>query len=120
MIHCHHAIAGADFSIDWHTVDGGGGYSAGGDFEIEGTIGQPDAAFMAGGGFELAGGFWAVAPSLLCNPIPTDLSEFGNFANCLGGPDGGLDPGCDCSDFDADSDVDLADFAELQVAFTAP
>ncbi len=32
-----------DFTIDWHTIDGGGGYSAGGDFGLEGTIGQPDA-----------------------------------------------------------------------------
>ena len=25
-----------DFSIDWHTIDGGDGYSAGGAFELEG------------------------------------------------------------------------------------
>lgn len=53
------------YSIDWHTIDGGGGTSAGGGFSVNGTIGQPDAgASLAGGGFSLAGGFWpAVTPN---------------------------------------------------------
>ena len=46
------------FSMDWYTIDGGGGKSSGGTFELNGTIGQPDAgAVMTGGGFELTGGF---------------------------------------------------------------
>ncbi|MHC4089370.1 MAG: hypothetical protein ACYSVY_03660 [Planctomycetota bacterium] len=56
-------IANADnYDLSWHTIDGGGGYSAGGDFELEGTIGQHDAGpstgTMTGGSFELVGGFW--------------------------------------------------------------
>jgi len=48
------------FSIDWYTIDGGGGTSAGGGYSLTGSIGQPDAGTMSGGGFSLDGGFWAV------------------------------------------------------------
>jgi len=33
----------APLSIDWHTIDGGGGTSSGGVYSVVGTIGQPDA-----------------------------------------------------------------------------
>ncbi len=47
------------FSLDWHTIDAGGGFSIGGYYELSGTIGQPDAGpAMSGGGYELTGGFW--------------------------------------------------------------
>ena len=47
------------FSIDWHTIDGGGGTSTGGVFTVSGTIGQPDAGGpMTGGAFAVTGGFW--------------------------------------------------------------
>ena len=49
------------YDLTWHTIDGGGGYSAAGDFELEGTIGQHDAGIMTGGDFEMSGGFWAGA-----------------------------------------------------------
>ena len=46
------------FSMDWYTIDGGGGRTSDGTFELNGTIGQPDAGpVMTGGNFELAGGF---------------------------------------------------------------
>jgi hypothetical protein len=50
------------FSIDWHTIDGGGGTSTGGVFAVSGTVGQPDAHSqpMTGGNFSLTGGFWSV------------------------------------------------------------
>ena len=38
------SLAEAQFSIDWHTIDGGGGSSAGENFSLSGTIGQPDAS----------------------------------------------------------------------------
>jgi hypothetical protein len=49
-----------EFSIDWYTIDGGGGTSAGGPFSLTGTIGQHDAHPSAaqGGEFALVGGFW--------------------------------------------------------------
>jgi hypothetical protein len=49
------------YSLDWSTIDGGGGTSTGGVYSITGTIGQPDAGAMSGGNFTLVGGFWGVA-----------------------------------------------------------
>jgi len=48
------------YSIDWFTVDGGGGTSAGGVYSISGTAGQPDASQMSGGSDTLIGGYWAI------------------------------------------------------------
>jgi hypothetical protein len=54
--------SGQSFSIDWHTIDGGGGTSTGGVFAVTGSIGQPDANSqpMTGGDFSLTGGFSSV------------------------------------------------------------
>ena len=48
------------YSINWSTIDGGGGTSTGGVYSISGTIGQPDAGTMSGGSYSLAGGFWGI------------------------------------------------------------
>ncbi len=48
------------YSIDWWTVDGGGGTSTGGVYTVSGTIGQPDAGTMTGGNYALVGGFWGL------------------------------------------------------------
>jgi hypothetical protein len=48
------------FTVDWFTVDGGGGTSAGGIYSVSGTIGQPDAGAMSGGGFALTSGLWSL------------------------------------------------------------
>jgi len=63
-------------SVDWFTIDGGGGQSAGSRFSIHGTIGQPDAGqTMVGTRFSLQGGFWQAwavqtpgAPHLMITP----------------------------------------------------
>jgi hypothetical protein len=47
------------YSIDWYTIDGGGGTSTGGVYTLRGTIGQPDAGTMSGGNFSVNGGFWS-------------------------------------------------------------
>jgi len=49
-------------SIDWFTIDSGGGTSAGGAFAVNGTIGQPsaNAQTLTGGNFSLTGGFWSL------------------------------------------------------------
>ncbi len=52
--------ASAQYSIDWSTIDGGGGTSTGGTYQVVGTIGQPDAGTMSGGNYTLQGGFWGV------------------------------------------------------------
>jgi len=49
------------FTIDWFTIDGGGGASTGGVYQVSGTIGQPDAGqTMSGGNYSVAGGFWSI------------------------------------------------------------
>ena len=48
------------YTIDWYTIDGGGGSMSGGGYTLSGTVGQPDAGGpMAGAGFTLSGGYWA-------------------------------------------------------------
>jgi hypothetical protein len=41
LLVCNSAFA--QYSIDWFTVDSGGGTTSGGVYKITGTIGQPDA-----------------------------------------------------------------------------
>jgi hypothetical protein len=49
------------FSIDWYTVDGGGGGGSAGAYSLTGTIGQPDAGpIMANAPYAVEGGFWSV------------------------------------------------------------
>jgi hypothetical protein len=50
------------YSIDWFTIDGGGGTSTGSVYSVSGTIGQPDASSqpMTGGNYSLVGGFWSL------------------------------------------------------------
>lgn len=54
--------AAQTYTIDWHTIDGGGGTSTGGVYSVSGTIGQPDASTttMTGGSYSLTGGFWSL------------------------------------------------------------
>ena len=55
------ANAAAQYSVDWYTLDGGGGTSTSTVYEVKGTTGQWDAGeAMAGGPFTLSGGFWSV------------------------------------------------------------
>jgi hypothetical protein len=49
------AASAQNFSVDWFTVDGAGGFS------VSGTIGQADAGFMSGDGYAVVGGFWSFA-----------------------------------------------------------
>ena len=49
-----------DFTLNWFTIDGGGGTSTGGVYSVSGTIGQVDAGVMSGGQYSLTGGFWGV------------------------------------------------------------
>ena len=49
-----------NYTVDWFTIDGGGGTSTGGVYSVTGTIGQPDTGHMSGGNYTLDGGFWGV------------------------------------------------------------
>lgn len=60
------------YSIDWHTVDGGGGTSTGGVYSVTGTIGQPDAGGpMTNGQYAVTGGFWALPTAIQVGGDPT-------------------------------------------------
>ncbi|MCG8408045.1 MAG: hypothetical protein MI923_22835 [Phycisphaerales bacterium] len=99
-----------DFSLDWYTFDGGGGYSSGGSFELEGTIGQPDAGFTSGGAFELDGGFWpGSVPSCGClgdmnSDGARDGSDIQAFVVCI--LQGGS---CACADVDGLNGLSIDD-----------
>jgi len=55
---CSITAQAQNYSIDWYTIDGGGGTSSGGQYTLMGTIGQPDAGTLSGGPYVLQGGFW--------------------------------------------------------------
>ncbi len=105
-------VHAADFTIDWHTIDGGGGASNGGTFELHGTIGQHDAGppVLAGGKFELTGGFWAAAtPKCAClgdmnNDGSKNAADVQQFVDCVlaGGS-------CLCADVDSMNGVTIND-----------
>lgn len=60
------------YSIDWSTVDGGGGTSTGGVYSVSGTIGQPDAGGpMTNGQYSVAGGFWVLPTAIQIVGGPT-------------------------------------------------
>lgn len=56
--------AWGQYSIDWSTVDGGGGTSTGSVYAVSGTIGQPDAGTLSGGNYALVGGFWSIVAAI--------------------------------------------------------
>jgi hypothetical protein len=68
------------YSIDWHTIDGGGGTSTGGTYQVTGTIGQPDAGLMSGGSYTVQGGFWGII-SVVQTPGAPMLAIFRTATN---------------------------------------
>ncbi len=60
------------YSIDWYTIDGGGGTSTGGVYSVSGTIGQPDSSGpMTNGQYSVTGGFWALPTVIQTEGVPT-------------------------------------------------
>ncbi len=93
------STARAQFSMDWYTIDAGGGDTVGGTFALSSTIGQPDAGALTGGAFQITGGYWAgtipacyancdgstVVPILNVNDFQCFLNKFAAadlYANC--------------------------------------
>lgn len=78
------ASQGQNYSIDWYSIDGGGGASTGGVYSVSGTIGQPDAGRLTGASYVLEGGFWgfvgalqtASAPLLSVERLGADVRVF--------------------------------------------
>jgi len=59
-----------NYSIDWHSIDGGGGTSTGGVYSVSGSVGQPDAGTLSGGNYSLAGGFWGIVTAIQTPDAP--------------------------------------------------
>src|SRR4051812_48405363 len=56
-------VRAQSFSVDWFTIDSGGGAATAGNYSLTGTIGQPDAGpTLTAGTFSLVGGFWSLPP----------------------------------------------------------
>jgi hypothetical protein len=59
-------------SINWWSMDSGGGTSTGGLYSVSGTIGQPDAGGpMTNGQYSVVGGFWALPIAVQTTNAPT-------------------------------------------------
>lgn len=54
----------ADYSLDWHTIAGGGGTSTNAQYSISGTIGQPATSTLAGGRYTVQSGFWGLIAAI--------------------------------------------------------
>jgi hypothetical protein len=66
------AVRAQSYSIDWFTIDGGGGTSTGGVYSVSGAIGQPDAGGpMTNGQYSVTGGFWALPQAVQATGAPT-------------------------------------------------
>ena len=83
-----------NYSVDWYTIDDGGGTSSGGTFSLTGTIGQPDASVlpMTNVQYSVTGGFWALpiavqvtnAPLLTITPAGPGLATISWAPNTPG------------------------------------
>jgi hypothetical protein len=79
-----------NYSIDWHTTDGGGGTSTGGVYAVTGTIGQPDAGgAMAGGNYSLTGGFWSLVSVVQTAGMPALTITHSGNSGIVSWPDTG-------------------------------
>lgn len=76
------ALHAQSYTIDWHTIDGGGGTSTGGVYSVSGTIGQPDAGKLSGGSFTVEGGFWGLLAAVQTPGAPS-LSIFRTSSNTV-------------------------------------
>jgi hypothetical protein len=59
-----------DCTLDWFTIDSGGGQWSDGCFTIRGTIGQHDAAEWSDGSYALVGGFWGCSGTESLPSVP--------------------------------------------------
>ena len=76
------AFAQTNYTVDWFTIDDGGGTSTGGVYTVTGTIGQPDAGSMSGGIYTLQGGFWGIIAAMQTPGAPL-LSIFRTTTNTV-------------------------------------
>jgi hypothetical protein len=116
--------AHAQLSIDWHTIDGGGGTSSGGGFTLSGTIGQPDAGQMSAGAFTCSGGFWAGGtgqPPCYANCDNSTATPILNVADftCFLQRFAAADPYANCDNSTTTPVLNVADFTCFLQRFAA-
>jgi hypothetical protein len=70
LVNSEDVVMAQAYSIDWFTIDGGGGTSSGAVYSISGTVGQADAGTMSGGSYSLAGGFWGIISAIQTSGAP--------------------------------------------------
>jgi hypothetical protein len=72
MAFCASYALSADYTVDWFSIDGGGGNSTGAAYLVTGTIGQPDAGGpLTGGAYSLTGGYWSLISVVQTAGAPT-------------------------------------------------
>jgi hypothetical protein len=107
------------YTIDWWSVDGGGGAGSGNGYSLGGTIGQPDAgsSTSAGGQYSLVGGFWNAG----MNPPEAQTLTVGKDGTGTGkvtSDPAGIDCGATCAaDFEYDQNVILTAAADGNSTF---
>ena len=69
-----------EFTIPWHTVDGGGGAGGADGLFLQGSAGQPDAGTMKLGKVIVTGGFWSPFAAVPTSPEPVNPIVWTNTA----------------------------------------
>ena len=57
-------LRAGELTLNWWTIDAGGGTANGGTLQLSATTGQPDTGVLTGANLTLSGGFWPAAPSV--------------------------------------------------------
>lgn len=117
------ALTHAAFSIDWSTIDSGGGPVNGGTFAINGSIGQHDAsAPVAGGTFAISPGYWQSTPPPACpGDFNTDgLRNTSDLVSFLSNFGQTVPPGNPVGDFNNDNVINTSDLVAFLSVFGVP
>jgi hypothetical protein len=83
---CALRVMSQSYSIDWHTIDGGGGASTGAVYSVIGTAGQPDAGKMSGATYSIDGGFWGIIATVQTAGAPLLSIQITNSGVMLSWP----------------------------------
>ncbi|MFG0284394.1 MAG: GC-type dockerin domain-anchored protein [Phycisphaerales bacterium JB039] len=107
--------AAQPLTIEWSSIDAGGGVSTGGAYAVRAVIGQPDTQLGAAAAYEIRAGFLAAATDAGCYPDcdgsgALDFFDFLCFQNAFA-------TGKPAADCDASGVLDFFDFLCFQNEF---
>lgn len=111
------ASAGSSFSPIWADDNG--------QLKVQGFITHATGSGFNVGDFALGIAAYELRTFLVPKTMPgdcdgdgdVDSTDFSGFSVCIGGPEGGVAAGCGCFDLNADTAVDMLDFASFQRVF---